>query len=241
MKTQVPTKILCCFCFACTGWSSWSSTHGQVQSLRKCDIASICQWCNNQSSAVTNVLIVVVSGPVTNLGNADSLLVFGVSVFHVELELTLPREALLVKHLIQAEFVNNISGVDINSDDCNDLDSEIIVQWSSDSLNQMTDSQYNHIVVVFHCCLTSTLMFIKGSASFFGPHDTSGQKSNLSTIVLKPYMSLFFKLPHISSLLGKIKDVSQGDLHFGLEIVQVVLDCTNSFKVGFKWDTFAFI
>ena len=109
MKTQVPTKILCCFCFACTGWSSWSSTHGQVQSLRKCDIAPICQWCNNQSSTVTNVLIVVVSGPVTNLGNANSLLVFGVAVLHVELELTLPCEALLIIHLGEAEFVNNIS------------------------------------------------------------------------------------------------------------------------------------
>jgi hypothetical protein len=125
MKTQVPTKILCGLCLTSTGWSSWCGTHGQVQSLRKSDVASICQRSDDQSSTVTDVLVVVVSGPVTNLGDADSLLVFGVSVLHVELELALPEEALLVIHPEEAEFVNNISGVHIDCNDGDDLNSEV--------------------------------------------------------------------------------------------------------------------
>lgn len=90
----------------------------------------------------------------------------------------------MIIHPGDAEPIHYISGVYINRDDSDDFDSEVTIQWLSDSFNQFANSENDLVVVVFHGCFTTTLMLIKCSACFLSPHDAGGEKGNLSAVVL---------------------------------------------------------
>jgi len=147
----------------------------------------------------------------------------------------------LVIHPEEAELVDDISGVYVDGDDGDDLVSEIGAEWSPDPLNQMTNSHNDLVEGLLHCSLTSSLVLVEGPTSLLSPHDTGGQKSDLRAVVLQPYVSLLVNLPSVGCVLSEVKNISESDLHFGLKVVQVVLDCAYSLEGGLKWDVFALV
>ena len=84
MKTKGSTKILGGLYLTSIGWTTEGTTYGKVQSLIKGDVANIDKLGNNESSGVTNVLVVVVGPPIADLWDADFLLI------NVENEMTQP-------------------------------------------------------------------------------------------------------------------------------------------------------
>jgi len=91
--------------------------------LGKCDIASISQGSDDESTTVSNILVVILGKPIANLDCANSLLNSSDLdlLINVEFELRLPLEMLLVSNLPGDEHINDISFMDIDSNDGNDL------------------------------------------------------------------------------------------------------------------------
>ena len=236
LKTKSSTEILGGLCLTSTGWTSGGTTHGEVQGLGKGDVASIGKWGNNESTAVTNVLVVVVGRPIADSWYADLLLVLGVPQLHVELELTLPLEETGVSDLVDDERLDDISLVDINGDDSNDFDTEIGTKRSSDSLNQVLDTNKDGGEEFFHGSLTTSFEVIEGSGSSLSPHDLGGEKSDLGAVVLEPLVSLLGNLPIIGSFLGGVQDILKGGLHASLEVAEIVLDGTVHGERSAEWD-----
>jgi hypothetical protein len=137
VKTKCPTKIVGSLSLTSTSWSSWCTTHGQVKCLSKSDVASISEWSDDKSTAVSDILVVILGSPVTNLGSANTLLFVSYLdlILKIELELTLPLEVTLICNLLFDEHLDHISLVYINGNDSDDLDTKIFGQWMSDSLN----------------------------------------------------------------------------------------------------------
>jgi len=238
LKTKGSTEILGGLCLTSTGWTSGGTTHGEVQGLSKGDVASIGKWGNNESTAVTNVLVVVVGRPIADSWDADLLLVLGVLQLHVELELTLPLEETGVSDLVEDERLNDISLVDINGDNGNDFNTKIVNQWGSDSLNQVLDTHKDGGKELLHGSLTTSLQVIEGSGGSLSPHDLGGEKSDLGAVVLEPLVSLLGDLPIIGGFLGSVQDVLEGGLHASLEVAEIVLDGTVHGEWNAEWDAF---
>jgi hypothetical protein len=92
LKTEGSTKIFGCLSLTSTGGTSWGRSHLKVKSLSKSDITSLSQVGYDESTAVTNILIVVPGLPITNFGSTKLSRILGVSHLHIELELLLPVE-----------------------------------------------------------------------------------------------------------------------------------------------------
>jgi len=91
LEAEGTTQILGGLSLTGTGGASWGTTHGQVKSLGKSNVASIGQRSNDKTTAVTDVLVVVPGLPVTNTGLTNLLWLFGLAL-HVESKLILPIE-----------------------------------------------------------------------------------------------------------------------------------------------------
>jgi hypothetical protein len=74
------------------------------------------------------------------------------------------------------------------------------------------------------------LLFFEGTGNTLSPHNLSSEERNLLAVVLKPVVSLLFKLPKVSSALGNLKDISQGVLHLSFNIAKIALNGTNASK-----------
>jgi hypothetical protein len=152
-----------------------------------------------------------------------------------------PSKKSRVSNLFDDEVFNYISAVHINGNDSDNFDSQVFGEWSSDTVNKVFDSSYNLDSVFFHGCLTSSVKFIKSSNGFFCPHDLGSEKSNLSTVVLKPLMSFSVRdLPVISCLFSNFKLISKVGLHTFLEITKIVLDGTSHYEFSTEWNILVF-
>jgi len=136
--------------FTSTSGTCWCCAHGQVHGLCKSDVASISQRSNDESTAVTDVFIVVEGSPIADTGNAYLVLVFRLFKFHVELELRLPGEVATVGNLAENEHINNITLVDVDGNDCDNLASKNGIQVLTYTLNEVLDAQKNEVEVIFH-------------------------------------------------------------------------------------------
>jgi hypothetical protein len=124
-ESKRSSEILCGLCFSSTSRALRRGTHAQVKSLGQGDVASICEWGDNESTAVADILVVVVGLPVANLRDTDSLLVLRALILHVESELSYPDEHALVLNLLHDKLLNDISLMDINGNDGDDLVTKI--------------------------------------------------------------------------------------------------------------------
>ena len=58
------------FCLTCSGWTSRSTTHGEMEGLGECDVAAISQWSDHKSSSIAKVLIRVLELGITDVCKA---------------------------------------------------------------------------------------------------------------------------------------------------------------------------
>jgi len=146
--------------------------------LGKGDIASIGQGGDNESTTVSYILVVIPCKPIANLDCANSLFKSSELLLfvNIELELRLPLEMLLVSNLSGDKHIDNISLMDINSNNGNDLNTKLIIKMNSDSLNQVIDSLLSDNSVVFHSILTTTIHVIELPDSLFSPNNLCTKK-----------------------------------------------------------------
>jgi len=134
--------------------------------------------------------------------------------------------------------------MDINSNDRDDLDTKLFVEWMSDTLNQLINTLLDQDEVVFHCILATTVHVIELTNSLLSPDDLGGKKRDLSIVVLKPDVSGLVditEVPTVSSDLRGFKNFSQSCLHASLKITKVVLDSTTAGECFMEWNVLLLI
>ena len=140
LKAEGTAQIFSRLSFTGTGRSSRGTTHGQVQRLGEGNVAPVSEGRDDESTGVADVLIVVPSLPIANGGHDLLLVVLGVSLGHTELKLRSPGEVTLLNDSLIAELLDDISGVHINGNDGDDLDTDLHGEVASDTANELGDT-----------------------------------------------------------------------------------------------------
>ena len=121
--------------------------------MGKCDIASISQGGNDESSDIADVLIVVIGAPVANPDDAYFAVLLDTKslvLLEVEAQLLLPLERLHVSDLLRDEVRDDITLLDIDGDDGDDLGTQIVVKVGTDALDQGVKTLDNDVQIVLH-------------------------------------------------------------------------------------------
>ena len=127
----------------------------------------------------------------------------------------------------------------INHTDASQLGIYVLGILSLKTDNNVFESIYNYLIIIFHSTLISSYKLIKSCYYFFSPHNLRSNKSNLSTVVFKPFASLFtIDIPAISRSFGNIKLISKIGLHTFLKITKVVLNGSSHIEFCTEWKVF---
>jgi hypothetical protein len=86
-ESESSSKILGGLGLTGTSWAGGGATHAQVKCLGKSDVTSIGKRCNDKSSAIAYIFIVVVSSPIANSSNSSLPVILWTLLFKVEFEL----------------------------------------------------------------------------------------------------------------------------------------------------------
>jgi len=150
----------------------------------------------------------------------------------------------MVSNLSGDEHINDISLVDIDSNNGDDFNTEFIWKLNSDSLNEIVNSLLNDNREVLHSILATTVHIIELPDCLFSPYDLCAKERNLSTVVLEPnvsFLEAFSKIPVVSSCFGNFYNISQSSLHHSFEITEIIFDGTLANESITKFDIFTFI
>lgn len=105
-------EIFDCLSFTSTSWTFWSSSIMKINCTAKCSVASIGEWCDDKSTRVTQVLIVVRKNTVDDLGP-------NIVVLPIISELWEPLEFGWVTDLLVNQILlDDIFSMDIKYDKC---------------------------------------------------------------------------------------------------------------------------
>ena len=128
-------------------------THRQVQGLSKGNVAPIGQVGDDEPTAVADILIVVIGAPVANPDDAYFAVLLDTKslvLLEVEAQLLLPLERLHVSDLLRDEVRDDITLLDIDGDDGDDLGAQIIVKVGTDALDQGVKTLEDDVQIVLH-------------------------------------------------------------------------------------------
>ena len=109
-------KILGSLSLTGTGGASWRTTHLKMESLSGRHIDSISEGCDDESWAVSEVLITVVEHSISNLED-----VISDEAIPIGLELGLPLEFISLGDSLVTKLLDNITGVSVHSDHAHNL------------------------------------------------------------------------------------------------------------------------
>mmetsp|Transcript_20734 Transcript_20734/g.31850 ORF Transcript_20734/g.31850 Transcript_20734/m.31850 type:complete len:616 (-) Transcript_20734:4614-6461(-) len=241
LQAEGTAEILGGLSLSSSGGAGGSTSHRQVKGLSEGDVTSIGERGDDETAAVADVLVVVVGHPIADARDTNSLLVLGVFELHVELELGLPDEHLLVLDLLDDEVLDHITLVHINGDNGDDLHTEVVVQRGSHSLDQVLDTVDDHSQVVLHGRVTTSLELVEGAGGLLSPENLGGEESNLGAVIFEPLVTLLVDIPVVSGGLGGLQHVTKSGLHHALKIAEVVLDGAVALEVLVERNVFVFL
>eukprot|EP00760_Papus_ankaliazontas_P005950 PhM_4_TR1281/c1_g1_i1/m.7220 len=93
----------------------------QLQCRRQCHVRAICQWCHDKTAAVAKVLVVVRNHSGRLLDHAHALLAVR-HLLELKAQLLRPVEVVLRLHLGALQLVQDITRVDLDGDECDELE-----------------------------------------------------------------------------------------------------------------------
>jgi hypothetical protein len=122
-------QILGGLSLTCSSWTSWGSSQVELESTHEGHVTLICEWGNDESESVSEILVTV---GVVCLDALDS----AVFVLPVVSQLLDPVEGSYLSDLVVNETLNDLQGMHINCDQGTHRDGEKLSHFSSDDLDK---------------------------------------------------------------------------------------------------------
>lgn len=125
-------EILCCLGLTGTSWTSRGATHAQVERLCCRHVNSVSEGCNDQTWAVTQVLVTVFERGISN--SEDEVLFI---LKPVDLQLGLPLEFIGIHDFLEVEILDDITRVGVHCNHAADLLAHRLRQIALNHLNEV--------------------------------------------------------------------------------------------------------
>ena len=120
------------------------------------------------------------------------------------------------------QTLHDITTVNINGDEGDDLGSQVGVQLAADELNECHETVIAHLDVLLHTVLLARLELVQRSLALFRPINQARCQHDLGRVVSQPLVSRLLDVPVDSSLNSVLQDERDRVLlHLG-QVIQPV-------------------
>jgi hypothetical protein len=144
LQTEGTTEILSSLSLTGTSGAGRCTSHGEVERLSEGNVTPIGEGRDDESTDIADEFVVVPGLPIANGGDARLEFVLGVLLLHAELQLGSPHEVTLLLDLLVNESLGDISGMHVNSNDSDDLNTGLHDEVASNTENQLADAVSDH-------------------------------------------------------------------------------------------------